>query len=54
MHQNTPNYDSNIHFGPPWSPGGAFGGQNLNLTLGGGFSHQIKKFKKQNIFSYAQ
>ena len=23
MHQNTPNYDSNIHFGPPWSPGGS-------------------------------
>ena len=37
MHQNTPNYDSNIHFGPPWLPGGAMGGQNLNLALGGGF-----------------
>ena len=26
MHQNTQNYNSNIHFGPPGSPGGAPGG----------------------------
>ena len=50
MHQNTPNYDPNIHFGPNWLLGGAVGGQNLDLAPGGGFSHRIKKFKKQNMF----
>ena len=49
MHKNTPNYDSNIHFGLPWLLGGALGGQNLDLTVVGGFSHRVKKFKKQNI-----
>ena len=46
MHQNTPNYNSNIHFRPPGLLGGPWGGQNLDLTVVGGFSHQIKKFKK--------
>ena len=54
MHKNTPFYDSNIHFGLPWLLGGALGGQNLDLALVGGFSHRIKKFKKQNRFLYVQ
>ena len=37
MHQNTQNYNSNIHFGPPWYPGGASGGQNLKMALPGGY-----------------
>ena len=28
MQQNTPNYNSNIHFGPPGFLGGGLGGQN--------------------------
>ena len=54
MHQNTPNDDPNIHFGPPWLLGGALGGQNLDLALVGFFLHRIKKFKKQNRFLYVQ
>ena len=46
MHQNTPNYNSIIHFRPPGLLRGPWGGQNLDLTGGGGFSHRIKKFKK--------
>ena len=38
MHQNTPNYNSNIHFGPPGFLGGALGGQNGFLAGRGGFS----------------
>ena len=37
MHQNTQNYNSNIHFGPPWYPGGASGAQNLKMALPGGY-----------------
>ena len=54
MHKNTPNYDSNIHFGLPWLLGGALGGQNLDLALVGFFLHQIKKFKKLNRSLYVQ
>ena len=50
MHQNTPNYDPNIHFGPNWLLGGAVGGHNLDLAPVGGFSYRIKKFNKQNMF----
>ena len=38
MHQNTPNYNSNIHFWPPGFLGGALGGQNGFLAEPGGFS----------------
>ena len=38
MHQNDPNYNSNIHFGPPGFLGGALGGQNGFLAGRGGFS----------------
>ena len=37
MHQNTPNYNSNIHFGPPGYPGGGSGVQNLKITVPGGY-----------------
>ena len=37
MHQNTPNYSSNIHFGPPGYPGGASGAQNLKIAVPGGY-----------------
>ena len=38
MHENTLNYNSNIHFGPLWSLGVALGGQNLHGGVVGGFS----------------
>ena len=38
MHQNTPNFNSNIDFGPFWSLGVALEGQNLHWGVGGGFS----------------
>ena len=38
MHQNTPNYNSNIHFGPLGSVGGALEGENLQEGVVGGFS----------------
>ena len=38
MHQNTPNYNSNIHFGPPGFLGGALGGENGFLAGPGVFS----------------
>ena len=38
MHQNTPNFNSNIDFGPLWSLGVALEGQNLHVGVGGGFS----------------
>ena len=38
MHQNTPNFNSNIDFGPLWSLGVALEGQNLHWGVGGGFS----------------
>ena len=41
---------SNIHFGPPWSPGGALGGQNLNLTLGGFFRTESKSSTNKICF----
>ena len=50
MHQNTPKYDPNIHFGPPWLLGGALRGQTLDLAVVGFFLHRIKKFKKLNMF----
>ena len=37
MHQNTPNYNSNIHFGPPGYPRGVSGAQNLKITVPGGY-----------------
>merc|ERR1719397_173126 len=37
MHQNTPNYNSNIHFGPLGYPGGASGAQNLKIAVPGGY-----------------
>ena len=37
MHQNTQNYNSNIHFGPPGYPGGASGAQNLKIAMPGGY-----------------
>ena len=37
MHQNTPNYNSNIHFGPPGYPGGVSGAQNLKIAVPGGY-----------------
>ena len=46
MHQNTPNYDPNIHFGPPWLLGGALGGQNLDLALVGFFFAPNQKVQK--------
>ena len=36
MHQNTPNDNHNIHFGPPEYPGGASGAQNLKIAVPGG------------------
>ena len=50
MHQNTPNLNSNIYFEPPGLLGGASRGPNLKLTGVGVFLHQIKKFKKLNMF----
>ena len=50
MHQNTPNLNSNIYFEPPRLLGGALGGPNLDLTLGGGFLHRIKKLKNLICF----
>ena len=50
MHQNAPNLDSNIYFEPPRLVGGALRGPDLDLTLGGGLLHRIKKFKKLNMF----
>ena len=38
MHQNDPNYNSNIHFGPPGFLGGALEGENGFLAGPGGFS----------------
>ena len=38
MHQNTPSYNSNIHFEPLWPVGGALEGENLQEGVGGGFS----------------
>ena len=38
MHKNTPNYNSNIHFGPLGSLGGALGGSKWFLGWSGGFS----------------
>ena len=40
MHQNTPNYNSNIHFGPLGPVGGALEGENLQEGVGGGFSEE--------------
>ena len=37
MPQNTPNYSSNIHFGPPGYPGGASGAQNIKIAVPGGY-----------------
>ena len=37
MPQNTPNYNSNIHFGPPGYPGGASGAQNIKIAVPGGY-----------------
>ena len=37
MPQNTPNHNSNIHFGPPGYPGGASGAQNLKIAVPGGY-----------------
>ena len=33
MHQNTPNYNSNIHFGPPGYPGGRLGLKILEIAV---------------------
>ena len=38
MHENTPNYNSNMHFWPLGSLGGPLGGQNGFLAESGGFS----------------
>ena len=38
MHQNTPSYNSNIHFGPLGPVGGALEGENLQEGVVGGFS----------------
>ena len=46
MHQNTPNYDSNIHFGPPWSPGGGFWGSKSRFDPHRGFFAQNQKVQK--------
>ena len=46
MHKNTPNYDSNIHFGLHWLLGGALGGQNLDLALVGVFFAPNQKVQK--------
>ena len=35
--KNTPNFKSNTHFRPTGYPGGASGGQNLEMTLPGGY-----------------
>ena len=35
MHQNTPIYNSNIHFGLPGFLVGALGGQNRNIAMAG-------------------
>ena len=37
MHQNIPNYNSNINFGQPGDPGGAPGAQNLRIAVPGGY-----------------
>ena len=37
MHQNIPNYNSNINFGQPGDPGGASGAQNLRIAVPGGY-----------------
>ena len=46
MHQNTPNYDSNIHFGPPWSPGGGLGGSKSKFDPRRGFFAPNQKVQK--------
>ena len=38
MHQNTPNYNSDIHFRPPGLLGGPWGAQNGFLASPGGYS----------------
>ena len=38
MHQNTSNFNSNIHFGPLGPVGGALEGENLQEGVVGGFS----------------
>ena len=46
MHQNTPNYNSNTHFGVLGLPWGAWGGQNLQ---GGGRAFPTpEEFLKKN------
>ena len=50
MHQNTPNYDPNIHFGPPLLLGGALGGQNLDLAVVGFFCTESKSSKNKICF----
>ena len=32
MHQNTPNYNSNTHFGPLWLPRGGLEGSKSNMA----------------------
>ena len=45
MHQNTPNYNPNTHFGVLGLPGGASGGQNLQGGVVGHFPPPKNFFK---------
>ena len=46
MHQNTPNYNSNIHFGQPGLPGGGPWGVKSGFGLRGGFFAPNQKIQK--------
>ena len=48
MHQNTPNDDPNIHFGPPWlmANRGGLGGSKSRFGLGRGFFAPNQKVQK--------
>ena len=46
MHQNIPNYNSNIHFRPPGLLGGALGGSKSRFDLGRGFFAPNQKVQK--------
>ena len=52
MQKNTTNYNSNIHFWPLVSLGGALGGQNLQRGVVGYFPPPLKFFSKFSWLSF--
>ena len=53
MHENTLNYNSNIHFGPLWSLGVALGSQNLHGGVVGVFSEARALVFLLNILNWS-